>query len=366
MTQQSPTINAAVWLLDEDGEVIRQIRTYQLTLEDLPFRVEEQLAFDLAPGRYGIAVIANEAVTNVRVLDATFQQLFEVLPKEELDLAPPKLNIGDNAFWILDDGRKVTTLVVGFTPDITDASNNYLYDVRQADGSTVRIRENDLEFTTAPVWELSTWRTTGTGRWQPQPVLTVNFVPARFAHPQDYINELNSISRRGGEPADTLRNEIRAFQAVLGEFDAPEEEQAPTQRFSVGDLVLVGGATATTWVITDVRLRDNRWQYFIEVERGVGGNPGWVAERRLSLASPPDEEEEEEREEEEREDEEPPADAPDPKFEVGDRVFVGGSRATIWMVSDREFRDGRWRYFVTVVSGSGNEGWVGESLLSRA
>jgi hypothetical protein len=294
-------INAAIWLLDAQGTAQRQIHTLGgITLDELPLDFAFELPTSrLAPGLYGIAVVAAESLTNVQVLNVKFPALFEVLAELPEEPEPEfKFFLGQ----LVCSGDKI--------------------------GNIVRLP------------------TTPGGRYI-----------VRWAEPPEIA----------GDERSAAESSLDDCSGGLPELpEPPEEPEEPRQQFSIGDLVFLRGSRATTWVITDTRLRNNSWQYFIDVERGKGGNPGWVRENDLSLVTPP-----------------PtppptpaptpaptpppevPPEAPPPKFDIGDRVFLAGSRATIWMVSDSEFRDDRWFHFITFVAGKGgNEGWVPESLLS--
>ncbi len=298
-------VNASAWLTNEQGVNIRRIALWNgIALKDLPFDAGFDLSSRLlGAGPYGITVKAFESVTGRAVLDAAFPNIFEVLPFVPEPPAP------EFKFFL---GQEVcTTRRVG---NITELPLRV--------GGSYRV-----------LW----------------------FSPPEVAGQTSNVPESGLMECDGEVP-----------QPPPGKEPEPIPE-APRQQFSIGDLVFVGGASATTWVITDTRLSNGRWEYFIDVERGVGGNPGWVRENSLSLAIPPPEEPEPPPEEPGEEPLPPPlVGAPDPKFSEGELVFVGGSRATIWVITDREFRDGRWRYYVDVSSGSGNAGWVGESLLSPA
>lgn len=302
---QSPiNIMAAVWLLDSEGEPLRQIFTDRLALEDLPFETTLKVQTSgLAPGLYGIAVVAAESLTNTQILNVKIPSVFEVLEAALPEPPPPP----PGPVFKFSLGQQVCTSdMVGNITRLPDRPG---------------------------------------GRYN-----------VRWTAPPD----------KAGRSASVPENVLVDCSVTVPEPpEEPEEPEAPRQQFDIGDLVLIGGATATTWIITDSRLRNNRWEYFVDVERGVGGNPGWVRENALSLATPPPPEAPPPIEEPEPA-EPPPPDAPAPAFDIGDRVFVGGSRATIWTIEQSEFREGRWRHFVTPLTGSGNPGWVGENLLASA
>ena len=70
-----------------------------------------------------------------------------------------------------------------------------------------------------PEWNLSSWKTDGTGKFSQAPVLTVNGQVQNYNTPDEYVNALSNIKSQGSDgPLDQFINE---FNAVRGEFKTP-------------------------------------------------------------------------------------------------------------------------------------------------